>query len=276
MDFVEEFFISPIMEKSGYNPVNTLVYAALAIAAVYVIYIVLKRVGIKIDNNFFWGVLSFVLFGSTMRAVTDAIDGGVFAGVTPVHQWILDSGLLNYGFLTVTPGIYILVAGLLLAAVAVLHLLRRMELLPYIGFALFLPCFLLLIPFMQHIVYAVPVLIMAAVPAYFIWRKYGAVASAVVAGHAMDGAATFVILDIFSSAVGKNYFEQHVLSRFVGELLGTYFLFYLVKVAIASAAVYLVEKEKLEPDERIYFYLVVAVIGLAPGIRSVLRMVCGT
>ncbi|MCP4647544.1 MAG: DUF63 family protein [bacterium] len=81
---------------------------------------------------------------------------------------------------------------------------------------------------------------------------------------------------MFSSAIGKNYFEQHVLSRAVGELLNTYFLFYLVKVAIASAAVYLVEKEKMKSDERIYFYLVVAIIGLAPGIRSILRMVCGT
>ena len=273
---LEEFFISPIMEKTGYNPVNTIVYAAIALLAVYVIFKILKKTGIKINNDFFWGVLSFVLFGSTMRAVTDSVDGGVFTGVTPIHEGILNSGILDYGFLTVTPGIYILVAGILLATIAVLHCIKRMELLPYIGFALFIPFFLLLIPFMQHVEYAIPVLILTAIPAYFIWKRYGAVASAVVAGHAMDGAATFIILDIFSSAVGKNYFEQHVLSRFVGELLDTYFLFYMVKVAIASMAVYLVEKENLKPDERIYFYLVIAIIGLAPGIRSILRMVCGT
>ena len=275
MSFVEEFFISPIMEKTGYNPINTIVYAALAIAAVYVIYKILKQTGIKIDNDFFWGVLSFVLFGSTMRAVTDAIDSGVFTAATPIHSWILTSGILDYGFWTVTPGIYIVTAGLLLITIGILHFVKRMNLLPYVGLVLFAPFFLLLIPFMQHLIYVVPVLILTGIPAYFIWKRYGAVASAVVAGHAMDGAATFIILDIFSIAVGKNYFEQHVLSRYVGELLDTYFLFYMLKVAIASLAVYLVEKEDMKTEEKIYFYLVIAIIGLAPGIRSIFRMVCG-
>ncbi len=276
MEAFEEFFINPILEKTGYNAVNTMVYAGIALIAVYALFHILKRSGVKIDNGFFWGVLSFVLFGSTARVVTDSVDAGVFTGVTPIHQWILDIGIYNYGFLTVTPGIYIVVAALLLGTLAILTYFKRMELLPYVGLALFAPHFFLLVPFMQYWEFAIPVLVLAAIPTYFIWKRYGAVASAVVAGHALDGAATFIILDVFSSAIGKNYFEQHVLSRAVGELFNTYFTFYLVKVAIASAAVYLVEKEKMKSDERIYFYLVVAIIGLAPGIRSVLRMVCGT
>ena len=276
MGFFEEFFISPILEKTGYNMVNTLVYAAIAIIAVYGIFHIFRRIGLKMDNGFFWGVMSFVLFGSTMRVVTDAVDGGVFTGVTPVHQFLLDSGVYAYGFLTVTPGIYIVVAGLLLATIAVLGYLKKMELLPYVGLALFAFHFLLLVPFMQYWEYAVPVALLAGIPTFLIWKKYGAVASAVVGGHALDGAATFVILDIFSGAAGKNYFEQHVLSRAVGELFDTYFTFYMLKVAIASLAVYLVEKEKMKSDERIFFYLVIAIVGLAPGIRSVLRMVCGT
>lgn len=276
MGAFEEFFISPILEKTGYNAVNTLVYAGIALVAVYALFHILKKCKVNIDNGFFWGVLSFVLFGSTARVVTDAVDAGTFTGVTPVHQWILDAGIYNYGFLTVTPGIYLVVAGMLLGTIAVLHALKRMEVLPYVGLALFAFHFLLLVPFMQYWVYAVPVLVLAGIPAYLIWKRYGGIASAVVGGHALDGAATFIILDVFSSAVGKNYFEQHVLSRAVGELFDTYFTFYLLKVAIASAAVYLVEKEKMPSDERIYFYLVVAIIGLAPGIRSVLRMVCGT
>jgi len=276
MEAFEEFFINPILEKTGYNAVNTMVYAGIALIAVYALFQILRRSGIKIDNGFFWGVMSFVLFGSTARVVTDAVDAGVFTGVTPIHQWILDAGIYDYGFLTVTPGIYLVVAALLLGTLAVLSYFKKMELLPYVGLTLFGFHFFLLVPFMQYWIFAIPVLVLAAIPTYFIWKRYGAVASAVVAGHALDGAATFIILDVFSSAIGKNYFEQHVLSRAVGELLNTYFLFYLVKVAIASAAVYLVEKEKMKSDERIYFYLVVAIIGLAPGIRSVLRMVCGT
>ena len=144
MGVVEEFFISPILEKTGYNAVNTLVYAGIALIAVYALFHILRRSGIKIDNGFFWGVLSFVLFGSTARVVTDAVDAGTFTGVTPLHQWILDTGLYDYGFLTVTPGIYIVVASLLLVTLAVLHAVKRMELLPYVGLALFAFHFFLL------------------------------------------------------------------------------------------------------------------------------------
>ncbi|MBD3390214.1 DUF63 family protein [Candidatus Micrarchaeota archaeon] len=275
MGAFEEFFINPILEKTGYNPVNTLVYAAIAVIAVYVLFHVFRRFGVKMDSGFFWGVSSFVLFGSAARAVTDAVDSGVFTGVTPLHQGILDSGLYNYGFLTVSPGIYLVVAGILLLSIAILHTIRRMELLPWVGVGLFAFNLMLLVPFMQYFYYGAAAIFLAAIPAYIILRRYGAIPATVVGGHALDGAATFIILDVFSSAVGKNYFEQHVLSRAVGELFDTYFTFYLLKIAVAAAAVYLVEKEKMHSEERIFFYLVIAIIGLAPGIRSVLRMVCG-
>ncbi|MFP3949816.1 MAG: DUF63 family protein [Candidatus Micrarchaeia archaeon] len=275
MGAFEEFFIDPILEKTGYNPVNTLAYAAIAVIAVYVLFHLFRRFRIKIDSGFFWGVLSFVLFGAAARAVTDAVDSGVFTGITPLHQAILDSGLYDYGFLTVTPGIYLVVAGVLLLSIGVLHVFRKMELLPWVGGALFAFNLLLLLLFMQYLYYGAAAIVLAAIPAYIVLKRYGAIPATVVGGHALDGAATFIILDIFASDVGKNYFEQHVLSRAVGELFDTYFTFYLLKVAVASAAVCLVEKEKMQNDERIFFYLVIAIIGLAPGLRSILRMVCG-
>jgi len=276
MGLFEDYFVAPIMEKTGYNLVNTLVYVAIAVAAVYILFQIFRRYDVRIDKRFFWGTLTFVLFGSTARVVTDAVDGGVFTGVTPLHQIILDSGVYNYGFFTVTPGIYMVVAALFLSTFAVLHYLKRVELLPYVGLALFAFNFILLLPFMQYAWLAVPVLVMAGVPAYIIYRKYGAEGAAVVGGHALDGAATFVIIDIFPLFSGKSYFEQHVLSRAVGDLFGTYLTFYFLKVAIAAAAVYLANKEKIKEDEKIFLFLVIAIVGLAPGIRDVLRMVCGT
>lgn len=275
MGIFEEFFVAPIIEKSGYNIVNTAVYAAMAIGAVFLLFHAFRKFGIKINGSFFWGVLGFVLFGSSMRVVTDSIDTGVFGAATPLHQIVLDSGIYEYGFVTVSPGIYVLVAAILLISIAVLNYLRRMELLPYIGLGLFAFHFLLLIPFMGHLAYAIPVLLLAGVPTYIIWRRYGGMGAAVVGGHALDGAATFVILDWFSGNAGRSYFEQHVIPRAVGEIFDTYFTFFLLKVAISAAAVYLVSKEDMKDDERVFFLLAVAIVGLAPGIRDVLRMVCG-
>lgn len=275
MGIFEEFFVAPIIEKSGYNIINTVVYAAIALGAVGLLFYAFRKSGVKMNGGFFWGVLSFVLFGSSMRVVTDSIDTGVFSGVTPLHSFVLETGIYEYGFVTVSPGIYVIVAAILLVSIGVLNYFKRMELLPYIGLGLFAFHFLLLLPFMQYAVYAIPVLLLAGIPTYLIYRKYGKMAAAVVGGHALDGAATFVILDWFSGVGGRSYFEQHVLPRAVGDLFDTYFTFFLLKVVISAAAVYLVSKEKMKDDERVFFLLVVAIVGLAPGIRDVLRMVCG-
>ncbi|MDD5096698.1 MAG: DUF63 family protein [Candidatus ainarchaeum sp.] len=276
-DFITDFFINPIAERTGYNLVNTLLYAVLAIAAIYVIWLAFRKFKIRIGDDFFYGVLSFVLFGSTARVVTDAVDAGTLTAATPLHQLVLGSGIYQYGFLTVSPGIYVVVASLLLVCVAILHHFQRMGYLKYIGLALFAFHFLLLLPFLQYWMHAIPVLIMAIIPfaiAYHYFRDTGS--SLVVGAQALDGAATFYIIDIFSPLAGMAYFEQHVISRAVGEFMDTYLLFYLVKIAIAFAAAYFVGKEKMPMDEKRFILLIFIIIGLAPGLRDLLRMMAGT
>ncbi|MDD5172286.1 MAG: DUF63 family protein, partial [Candidatus ainarchaeum sp.] len=220
-NFIYEYYIRPIVEHTGYNIVNTLTYAALAIGAVYGLLKVLKG-RIKIDERFIGAVLCFVLFGSTMRVVTDAIDTGVFAPITPFHAFVLDSHLWDYSYLTVTPGIYILTAAIMFIALAVLYMIKRVEWLGYVGLALWLPHFLLLLPFMTYAMYAIPILILAAIPAYLAYRYFkDPILAAIVAGQALDGAATFFVIDIFSKISGIDYFEQHVFSAGIGDVTGT-------------------------------------------------------
>jgi uncharacterized membrane protein len=274
-NFIYDYFIKPIWDHSGYNIVNTLVYAVIAIAAVYALYRALKG-RVKVDGRFIAGVLSFVLFGSTIRVVTDSIDTGVFKPVTPLHQLVLDSHLWDYGYLTVTPGVYILVAACLLASMLALHRLRKMELLPYVGLILWLPHFLLLLPFMGYAVFAIPILILAAIPAYLA-RSYlkDDILALIVAGQALDGAATFFVIDYFSKISGIRYFEQHVISSAIGSIGGTYFTFYLLKVAISFGAAYVLQKEKMELEDKYFIALILMIMGFAPGIRDILRMVVG-
>ncbi|MFH2100637.1 MAG: DUF63 family protein [Candidatus Micrarchaeota archaeon] len=274
-NFINDYFIAPIWDHSGYNIVNTLTYAAIAILAVFLIFRILRS-RIKIDGMFIRSVLCFVLLGSTMRVVTDSIDTGAFKAVSQVHQLVLDSHIYDYGYLTTSPGIYLVTAFLLFVSMAILYRIRRMELLGHVGLALWLPNFLLLLPLMEYAVWALPILVLAAIPAYLVHRylKDGILAG-IVAGHALDGAATFFVIDFFSGISGIRYGEQHVFSAGVGEIFDTFFTFYLLKVAIASAAAYLLMKEKMEVDERNFIALVLMIIGFAPGIRDVLRMVVG-
>lgn len=274
-NFIYDYFIQPIWSRTGYNAVNTLAYAAIAIAAVYLLHRVLRG-RVSFNEGFVRSVLCFVLLGSTMRVVTDAIDTGVFKPVTPIHQFVLDSHILDYGYFTVTPGIYIVTAAILLVSMAVLYKMKRIEWLGYVGLALWLPNFLLLVPFMGYVVYSLPVLALAAVPAYIALRYFkDRLLAAIVAGQALDGAATFFIIDVFSGLTGKAYFEQHVFSAGIGALAGSYFAFYLLKVAISFAAAYVLQKERMDVGDRNYVALVLMIMGFAPGIRDMLRMVVG-
>ena len=276
-NFIYEYFISPIWERSGYNLVNTLFYALIAIGAVYLIYRYMKG-RIAVDNTFLVGTLSFVLFGSTIRTVTDAIDGGVFKAVTPIHQFVLDSHLWDYGYVTVSPGVYILTAALFLTSVFVLDRIKRMEWLAYIGLALWIPHMLLLLPFMEYAIYALPILLLAFIPTYIAWMYYKNMSYVgVVGGQALDGAATFFVIDFFSQMTGIQYFEQHVVGGVIGTIFGTFFVFYLVKTAIAFLAVHVLKDEKgLDDEDRRFIALAIMIMGFAPGIRDILRMVVGS
>jgi len=275
-NFINRYYLDPIWSHEGYNIVNTLTYALIAIVAIYLIFYVLKKY-ITIDKKFVYGVLSFVPLGSTLRVVTDSIDTGVFKPVTPFHAWILDSHIFDYGYITVSPGIYVLTAALLFISIAILHRTNRMDLLWVIGTVLWLPNFLLLIPFMKYALYAIPILALAAIPAYLAFRYFkDEILAAIVAGHALDGAATFFVIDVFSKMTGLQYGEQHVFASGIGAIWGSYLPFYLIKIGVSFAAAYFVMKEKMPEDEKRYIALVLIIMGFAPGIRDVLRMMTGS
>lgn len=274
-NFIYDYFIDPIWSHSGYNIVNTLTYAAIAIVAVYLIYRILKN-RIAMDRKFVYAILSFVLLGSTLRVVTDSIDTGVMQPVTFIHKFILDSHIYDYGYLTVSPGIYIVTAFLLFVSMFILYSVKRLDLLGHVGIVLWIPHFLLLVPFMQYWVYLIPVLILAAIPTYLAFRYFkNWLFAGIVGGHALDGAATFFAIDIFPMLTGIQYGEQHVIGRGLAELAGGYYSFYLVKILISFIAAYFIMKEKVDLDEKTFIALVLMIIGFAPGIRDILRLMIG-
>lgn len=274
--FINDYYLEPIRSHTGYNPVNTVTYAIIAIAAIYLLYRYLKT-KIEFNESFVYGVLPFVLFGSTVRVITDAIGNGVFRPITPLHALVLGSHVYDYGFITSSPGIYLVTAALLFMSMAVLYRMKKMESLWIVGIALWLPHFLLLLPFMQYAIYALPILLLAAVPAAiaYIYFKDKNLAG-IVAGHSLDGAATFFVIDIFSGISGIAYGEQHMLASGIGTFSGTYFTFYLIKVLVSFAAAYFVMKEDIPANDKRYIALVLMIMGFAPGIRDMLRMAAGT
>jgi uncharacterized membrane protein len=293
MAFIEDYFVNPIFDRTGYNAVNTLIYAAIALAALYAIWRVLRKNGFDFaSQEFLYGAGAFVLLGSTARVLTDLWDAGAIASaaqsggiLSGVYSALYSTRLFEYSYLTVTPGIYIVVALLFLLSIAIGRAMKMPRFPQYAGLALWFPCFLLLLPFASHADFAgmaIALAVLGAVAAWKLLEKAGKMELSLheklaILGQALDGASTYVVIDIFSKATGKSYFEQHVLSSGIGTAtpLG-FFLFFLVKVALSSLIVYFLSKEKMNAKDKALVLTVVAIMGFAPGLRDLLRMLAGT
>jgi len=297
--FIQAYFISPVWERTGYNLVNTLAYAAIALAAVYLIWRYFDKKNISIDRPFWAGALSFVLFGSSLRVLTDSIDSparvmaqtllnasagqsGPFGFIAQItYPFILNSHVLDYGAWTVTPGIYVLTAAIFLSCVVIGWRLKRPYFAAIVGGVLAAINYILLLPMAKHWDYSILIIAMAlgvgAIVCYGLkWKDKKFVLP--VMGQALDGAATWIAIDVFGPANGIGYFEQHVLSDAIGRATPLGFgLFFLLKVGFAIGAVWAVRKEKeIDMRTKSLLLLVIAIIGFAPGLRDLLRMLCGT
>lgn len=280
---INEYFIAPMVEKTGYNEINTLVYAIIAISFAYLIYKTFTMKGIKFNKEFILRVIPFILLGSTMRVVTDSVDTGRMLGYEgffqPVYELILNSGIYNYGFITITPGIYVLIGLFTIVAIYLSYHFKKENYGSYVALGLFLLHFLILIPMFTHILYGVLVLlgVILVVGIYLHFKKTSNLEAHwyILLAQTFDGMSTFVTLDIFNAFNGIKYAEQHVVANVLSGMFGeTMIPFLLVKIILSIGIIFFLEKEKNE-NERNFIALLVIIFGLAPGIRNTLRLICG-
>ncbi len=291
-EFVQEYFIDYIWLHKGYNIYNTLFFAIIALFAIWVVYRIFDKYKIKINKEFIISTIPFVVLGSTLRVITDSIDTGVMQQYilinnnifSTIYEVILDSQLLHYGYLTVTPGIYIVIAFIFLSSLSICHIFKKMKYLKYIGTLFFIPFLILLIPLIRYPIYGLLILILAfsaVLVSFLIFKKLKLeyFMLSLIGAHALDGATTFISIDVFNklefvcTKFGRCYSEQHV----VPSILGThsFFIFFLVKVLIVLIASYILSKEEMKSSEKYYLVLILVIIGLAPGIRNLLRILVG-
>lgn len=287
-EFIKNYFINPVNDRSGYNIINTVIYALIALFFAFIFFKILKKEKVKIDKKFVLCVIPFIILGSTVRVVTDAT-GDVAAGL-PNHFLANSSYLLglygvvgslhlyDYGFLTTTPGIYVIIGSLTFLSILLFNRMKKMELLPKLVAVLILLHLVLLLPLMKNWSYLLLVIALAAVGTLvgrLILQKMklepAITQQIVILSHSLDGAASYVAIDLFS---GK-YFEQHVLSNALGVFFGSMFAFYVIKVLFSTLAVYLVESSNDAREDKNYVLLLLIIFGLAPGVRDLLRLLAG-
>jgi uncharacterized membrane protein len=285
IDFIKTYFWDYMWQHQGYNPYNTFVYALIALVSLFFVYKWLKH-DYKINRKFMFTLITFILFGSTFRVVVDCYDS--FHGISRAQQYIMSNAMLapvyeligslhvyDYSVLTVSPGIYIIIALLFFVALLIekkfgLHAWKT-------GLLLWVIHLLLLLPLIVYPVYPILIILLAGGVTCIIYflLKPGDYILAVFA-HALDGAATFIIIDVFTMFEHvRRYSEQHFLPTLIGENYG-YVAFFALKVLIATIAVKIIMDDKsISKDDALFFIAVLMTIGLAPGIRNLLRIMTG-
>lgn len=270
-DFLFEYFCKPVVERGGYNIVNTVVYVIiLLLISFFVVYPLLHRRGIKFNLKFMLALMPYVVFGSTFRVLEDL-------QILP-----RSCNPLELGFYTYTPGIYFVTFAVTIAMLALSMKISKKwngdfyRLFGCIGIIIMVPvvAFLLLnlkawegfalTLFLVLLIAGIVWIAMKKIRKEFFADKLNLL---VVASQALDGSATVVATNFYRCS------EQHVLSNVVLDLHPAAFI--VLKVLLALLIVYYVDKEIKNENLRGFIKVFLIILGFATGTRDLFSLGTG-
>ncbi|ASJ07436.1 DUF63 family protein [Thermococcus pacificus] len=252
--FFHTYFWEPMFTRSGYNPVNTFVYAfLLGLGVIYSYRYIIKPLKIPVDERLFWAVTPMVVFGATVRALVDG-------GVLPKNPLIL------------TPGVFFTAFFLIVPAIA---LDAKLKSYPKVtiawGTILALWANYLLVthaknwePYELTLVHTA--VSWAVILAFYRWRPFDKLYLYAVLAHFYDMGSTVVAIQFYG------YREVHWLENILVNHFGAYFYYpwiTIILVVVYYGLKYLVPEE----EERRFWYLAIYILGLGPAIRDPAQLV---
>ncbi|HJJ98834.1 MAG TPA: DUF63 family protein [Methanocorpusculum sp.] len=275
--FVQRNYIYAVLEGQPYNIYLTITCAILLLFTLYLLYRWVRASNIRVDTQLILASMPFVVCGGILRVVEDT-------GCIPGPWWVL----------FVTPPIFFVV---LLYTILILVLSCALEqqgvvasyTKPYfwVGVASNLVCLAFLCWWGRTqtelaLWIAGYILVIAAAAAFFFWAplRYGfnweyvthPLYKILIFGQLLDASATSFALALHP----RHYIEQHVLAGALIQLTGTAFVMFPLKTVVLIPAIWILEKvHKEEGMNEIWHLVLLAMImvGFAPGVRDILRMV---
>ncbi len=274
LEFIADYFCKPILEYSGYNIVNTLVYGLILLGIAFgIVFPYFSKRGVHFDQRFLLALLPFIIFGSSFRILED------------LKLLERSCNPLELSFYTITPGVYIFIGALTILALLISIWLgkqiRQKPVLIFggIGALLALAMLFVLAPHIEswRVVGGIVALAgLATLLARFLTGFHvktkpilqSGLNQLVFFGQLLDGSATFVAIQFYS------FSEQHVLSNAIIQVFGP-FSFVIVKFVLMLLVLYFTDKEIEDPHLRGFAKVFIAILGFAPGIRDALQIAAG-
>ncbi len=277
-EFIYKYYIDPIRYGQPYTIVDTLTYALILIFFVWLVYRLLIRCNISVDREFVYALIPWVVFGGLLRVVEDT---GVITS--------------DWHMLLITPIIFFVIFVIGIVALFLCWYAHRLSIISdykkgfmACGGVLSLLSLLFLLYFgvvspsaTVDLSVAGIILLVATVTTVIIYLllRYGLhwkyvsdrLYQLLIFGHMIDASATSFGIDLHS----LKYVEQHVVGSALIDITGTAFVMFPLKLLVIIPGIYILELYRRENADAIWYLIILAMImvGMAPGIRDMMRMV---
>jgi len=274
--FINTYYLDPILGDEGYNPVNTFTWAVILGICIFGVFRLLEKLEVKITPRFIASVVPFVLAGSSLRVFEDSPAGIVHPPLT---------------YLLITPNIYFIVFAVTIIFLWLSILLQKAglvkdyrSLFASFGLIWFFANLIVLLHFDPVVNAYIPFFVIGAgtgltLAFYLVARRFKSsiftdpLNLSILLVHLMDASSTYVGVDKLE------YYEKHVLPSYLIELTGTALVMYPLKLIIFIGVLYLLDTQ-FEDDERsinmkMLIKMVILVLGLSPATRNTIRMMLG-
>ena len=264
-NFINEYYINPIIYDTGYNPVNTITWAIILGLSLFGVVKLLNKLNITVDEVFIFAVTPYIFAGGSLRVVEDA---GIVAA--------------PYKYLLITPLIYFLIFFVCVAALMLsVGLKRAVHINYYWPFAMIgvawsaINVWLLYTNAVSFNVWIFALILSVGVALSFLVYAFALlkdrVNALVLDGQLLDATATSLGLTFLP------YAEKHVLPNFLIEATGTAFVMYPLKLIVTIPVLFIIDQYLKNESKNLIGLVKLAIltVGLAPAIRDTLRMSLG-
>jgi len=258
---LEEYFLNPMGQY--YTVVGSLTYAVLFFVAIWIVYkYVLKKMSFKVDSIFMLSLVPFIILGGITRALKDA---GFYSG-----------------FFFMSPGIYITLFFVTLAALLVSVTVSKRLNKPYWIFMLAIGTFLATFSAVQGLIIGIAnwdavfmilglfgfwAIVVAAFQRKFP-GKFSKENAGVTYSHIMDASQNFVGITFFG------YSSQMPLPFATGNILGSWIIF-PIKIAIVLTSMLVIDKYSKDIEFNYWLKIAILILGLPMGFRGLFRIGMG-
>ncbi|HPP76890.1 DUF63 family protein [Methanospirillum sp.] len=275
-EFIYKYYIDPITYDNSYNIVNTLTYAFILLICTWLVYRWLELNHISIDREFVFSLIPWVVFGGFLRVVEDT------GYITSDLHVVL-----------ITPLIYFLIFAIAMPVLSGSHVLEKRGVISSWKRIFFLTGVVLSGATLSFLIWfglthahldllvAITIMAMALGTSGLLYAviRYGfgwtyiqdRLYQILIFGHMLDASATSYGIDLHTIP----YSEKHVVGSALIDLTGTAFVMFPLKLLVLVPGIYILELYRRDGASGIWYLILLAMImvGLAPGIRDMMRMV---